>query len=139
MIWVLKNCKLLDTHCLDVPVYRYLIRRLHLGLSSMPHEAKCVQSCSVDNLQACTDLFSFTASFPAIILRSQESKERRHNRLFWFSIRGLRKPNATSAMISSGEPELRLLFNISSLFSIILTSEIFHSYPVTLYMFTSSM
>ena len=64
------NCKLLDTHVhsLDLPMYWYLVRRLHLGLSSMRHEAKCNYFFSVvDNLLACTDLFSFTAPFPAII------------------------------------------------------------------------
>ena len=96
----------------------------------MPREAKYIQLFSVDNLRACTELFSFTARFPAVISRTQESRDRRHNRLFWFSITGLRKPNATSAMINSGEQELRLLFNISSLFSIILTSGVFHWYPV---------
>ena len=35
-----EDCKLLDTHCLNVPMYRYLVGREHLGLSSMPHEAK---------------------------------------------------------------------------------------------------
>ena len=118
-----EDCKLLDTHCLNVLIYRYLVSREHLGLSLMLTKQSTI-NFKVDNLRSCTDLFSFTASFPAIISRSQESKERRHNRLFWFSITGLRKPNATSAMISSGEPELRLLFNMSSLFTImILTSK----------------
>ena len=79
----------------------------------------------VDNLLACTDLFSFTAPFPAIISRTQKSKDRRLKRLFWFFITGLNKPIATSTMINSGEPELRLLFNISSLFLMILTSGVF--------------
>ena len=76
----LENCKLLDAHCLDLPMYRYLVRRSHLGLSSMPHEAECIQLFSlVDNLLDCRDLSSFTAPFPAIISRTQESKDRRLN------------------------------------------------------------
>ena len=38
-----ENCKLLDTHCLNVPVYRYLVSILHLGLSSMPPlDSNCI-------------------------------------------------------------------------------------------------
>ena len=46
-----EDCKLLDTQCLDAPMYLPLVRRLHLGISSMTHEAKCIQLFSVvDNL-----------------------------------------------------------------------------------------
>ena len=76
----------------------------------MPHEAKCIQLFSVvDNLLACTDLFSFTAPFPEIISRTQESKDCLLNRLFWFFITGL-KIQRYMTMITSSSPELRLLF-----------------------------
>ena len=59
--------------------------RLPLGLSSMCHEAKCIQLFSVvENLLACPNLFSFTAPFPVIISRTQESKDRRLNGYFGY-------------------------------------------------------
>ena len=82
--WITK-CKLLDTHNLDLPMYWYSVWRLPLGLSSMRHEAKCIQLFSVvENLLACPNLFSFTAPFPLIISRTQESKDRRLNGYFGY-------------------------------------------------------